>query len=575
MNLPDVYFYGSRNSSFVVFIAEHQDHYSTKPYSFIKSLPTRVMTFNWCPTYSSTFSRSISPLLPQKDIVQEGQMAAVPVPLNLANLPKVGNLPNVRIPTYARAPAGAPTIVHISVGGFHRAHQAVYLDDLLQSNAGGERWRLVGVGLLPFDIPARDAMKAQDCLYTLIERDQKGDSARVIASISEYLYAPEQGTNVMEVMADASCRIVSMTITEGGYFIHEGTGDLNVEHPDIQHDLANPAAPRSSFGYILAALRKRKANGLQPFTVLSCDNMQSNGDVAKKMISAFAKLADPELALWLEKNNAAFPNCMVDRITPATTDVHRKLVAEKFGILDQWPVTCESFRQWVVEDHFPLGRPAWEKAGAQMTPDVLPYELMKIRLLNASHQALCYTGMLIGHRYAPEAMADANISKLLRRMMDEEVTPYLKPVPGVNLEDYKSTVIERFANPAVNDQLLRIGTEGSARIAKFVLPCVRDSLVAGGKVKFLSFTVASWIYYLGQTKDETGQLLGFIDPMLARVQAAAVAGKDDAKALLEFKEIFGADLAGNAKFAGQVDEILKEFYASGPSGALKKYVNSA
>ena len=218
-----------------------------------------------------------------------------PIQLIRDNLLEIGK--SVRIPTYDPVPPGFNTIVHLSVGNFHRAHQAVYLDDLLEAGKS-EKWHLIGVGLLPFDIPARDAMQVQDCLYTLVERDAKGDNARVIASIAEYYYAPEKSEEVLSAMASATCKIVSMTITEGGYFVHQGTGEFHGEHPDIQHDLANPKAPKSSFGYILEALKRRKAAGVPPFTILSCDNMQSNGDVTKKMITAFAQIDDPELAAW-------------------------------------------------------------------------------------------------------------------------------------------------------------------------------------------------------------------------------------------------------------------------------------
>ena len=273
---------------------------------------------------------------------------------------------------------------------------------------------------------------------------------------------------------------------------------------------------------------------------------------------------------WLVEN-CAFPNSMVDRITPATTDEHRALVAREFGIDDGWPVMCEPFKQWVIEDHFPLGRPAWEKVGAQMTSDVLPYEKMKLRLLNASHQAMCYIGMLLGYQFAHEAMGDAQISKLVESMMEIEVTPLVPVVPGVDLAEYKKTLIERFANPTIRDQLPRIGTEGSARIPKFVLPSVVEQLERGGQIKLLSFTVASWFRYL-TGKDDQGQELPIIDPMAQKLSENARSGGKDPQRLLSMREVFSEQLANSPRFVDQVREILESFYDSGARATLAKYV---
>jgi mannitol 2-dehydrogenase len=322
--------------------------------------------------------------------------------------------PSVAVPSYDRSKVGQ-SIAHIGVGGFHRAHQAVYADDLFHLS-GESQWGLCGVGLLKHDARIRDVMLAQDCLYTVVERGAHGEKARIIGSIVNFLYGPGNTQEVIEKLASADRRIVSLTITEGGYYVHQGTGEFDAQHPDIQHDLAEPSEPICSFGYLLEALNRRRTRGMPPFTVMSCDNLQSNGDIIKKMLLAFAELRDPKLHNWLVEN-CAFPNSMVDRITPATTDEHRTLVKEEFGIDDGWPVMCEPFKQWVIEDHFPLGRPAWEQVGAQMTSDVLPYEKMKLRLLNASHQAMCYIGMLLGYEFAHEAMSDAQISKLVETMM--------------------------------------------------------------------------------------------------------------------------------------------------------------
>lgn len=490
------------------------------------------------------------------------------VSLNQANLTQLS--PAVQVPTYNRS-AVARSIVHIGVGGFYRAHQAVYLDDLLQQ-PGNQEWGFVGVGLLPHDIRMRDAMLSQDCLFTVVERSAEGERPRVIGSVLDFLYAPDDPNAVIEKMAAPDCRIVSLTITESGYYINQGTGEFDPGHPDIVYELAHPGRPRCSFGYLVAALDRRRRRGLQPFTVMSCDNLQSNGDVTKKMLLAFAALYEPELGTWLAEHGA-FPNSMVDRITPATTDEHRALLKEEFALDDAWPVMTEPFKQWVIEDHFPSGRPAWERVGAQMTSDVLPYEKMKLRLLNASHQALCYIGMLLGYELAHEAMADPHIRRLVKAMMDIEVTPLLSAVQGIDLEQYKRTLIERFSNPAIRDQLSRIGTEGSARIPKFVLPSVREQLARGGPIKLLAFTVACWFRYL-QGRDDLGRAMPIIDPYGDKLREYALLGGADPRPLLSMQELFG-DLSGSTVFFNHVRDALYSLYEQGSRPALENAIEAA
>jgi mannitol 2-dehydrogenase len=487
------------------------------------------------------------------------------------NQAALGRLPDgVAGPGYARQDV-ARSIVHIGVGGFFRAHQAVYLDRLLHL-PGQNQWGYCGVGLLPHDAAIRDAMLAQDCLYTVIERGAQGDVPRVIGSLLEFLYAPDDPEVVLEKMADPGTRIVSLTITEGGYYINQGTGEFDAAHPDIVHDLAQPRAPRCSFGYLAEALQRRRARGLPPFTVMSCDNLQNNGEVMRKMLLAFTQLRDPGLSAWLARHGA-FPNSMVDRITPATTDEHRALLRERFGLSDAWPVMTEPFLQWVIEDHFPCGRPAWELAGAQMTGDVLPYEKMKLRLLNAGHQSLCYIGMLFGYEFAHEAMGDAGIGRLFSDMMDIEVTPLLPAVAGIDLAVYKRTLIERFSNSAIRDQLSRIGTEGSARIPKFVLPSVREQLERGGPIALLCFTVACWFRYLAG-HSELGTAMPLNDPYAERLREHALRGGADAGALLSLRELFG-ELADQPRFAAQVGDALARLYRDGARAALNHVLGIA
>lgn len=476
--------------------------------------------------------------------------------------------PAVRVPAYPRGDVGQ-SIVHIGVGGFHRAHQAVYLDDLLH-RPGHTRWGICGVGLLRQDDRMRDALLPQDCLYTVVESDATGDRVRVIGSLLNYLYAPDDPQAVIEKMASAQCRIVSLTITEGGYYLHQGTGEFEENHPDIVRDLAHPHEPSCSFGYLAEALDRRRRRGLAPFTVMSCDNLLHNGTVARQMLLAFAERREPVLSRWIAEN-CAFPSSMVDRITPGTTEGHRAKLRQNFGIDDAWPVVCEPFRQWVIEDHFPDGRPSWEQVGAQMTADVQPYEKMKIRLLNASHQAMCYIGILLGYSTTDEAMADAHIAGLVRALMDVEVTPLLPDVPGIDLGQYKKTLIDRFANPAIKDQLSRIAVDGSARIPKFILPSIVEQLNRGGPIRILSFVVASWFRYLAGT-DDGGKDLMIVDSLANPLSELARRGRADPRLLLGMRELFGERLAGSAVFREEVSRALRGLYENGARATLADYV---
>jgi mannitol 2-dehydrogenase len=489
-----------------------------------------------------------------------------PIKLNQANVA----LLKVPIPRYDRRRVGQ-SILHIGVGGFHRAHQTVYTEDLFHQ---GEdlSWGYCGLGLLEQDVRMRDVMRAQDCLYTLVERGMEGDTARVVGSIVNYLFAPDNRETVLEKMASPDTKIVSMTITEGGYYVQSGTGEFDPQHPDIRRDLAHPHEPHCSFGFLLEALERRRQRGLAPFTVLSCDNIQGNGDVTRKVLKAFAELRDPKLANWLTAN-CAFPNSMVDRITPATTDENRALVRDKFGIDDGWPVMTESFKQWVIEDRFVQGRPAWEKVGAQMTADVMPYEKMKLRLLNASHQALCYIGMLFGLEFAHQTMEDLDITKLVELMMDREVTPILPEVPGVDLAEYKRTLVQRFANPAIRDQLSRIGIYGSSGMPKFVLPSIQEQLQRGGPIELLCFTVACWFRYLNG-QDEQGREIVMKDPMAARLRELAQAGGKDPGRLLALREIFSEELTNSPRFVNHVKDMLGSFYERGARATLARAISN-
>lgn len=472
----------------------------------------------------------------------------------LASLP-----PEVAVPRYDRSSL-TTGIVHIGVGGFHRAHQAMMIDTLL--NEGKARnYAICGVGLLKADRRMRDALTAQDGLYTLVVKHADGRrEARVIGSIVEYLFAPDDTEAVIEKLARESTRIVSLTITEGGYNVDPITGEFIAEDEGINRDLQPFATPTTVFGIITEALRRRRERSVPPFTVLSCDNIQGNGAVAAKAFTSFAGLSDPKLADWIARK-VAFPNTMVDRITPATTDADREEIREQFGIDDEWPVVCEPFVQWVIEDHFPLGRPPYEDAGAQIVEDVEPYELMKLRLLNASHQALAYFGYLAGYRYAHEAMADPHLARLLTRYMDQEATPTLRPVPGVDLEDYKRSIIERFSNPEVRDTLSRLCTDSSDRIPKFLLPVVRERFIAGGQAPLAAAIVASWARY-AEGVDEDGEAIQVMDRMRDGLMKRAQLQRSSPTAFLEERSVFG-DLIDEPRFVVPYLDALAMLYESG------------
>lgn len=471
--------------------------------------------------------------------------------------------PAVRTPRYAR---GAPqaTIVHVGVGGFFRSHQAVYLDDLLQRR-GQADWAYRGVGLLPGDARMAAVLASQDYLYSVLQRSARGDRVRVIGSLHDFLHAPAGPDAVLEAMASPACRIVSLTITEGGYCLDPGSGRIDPAHPDLAQDRSAPQAPRSTFAYLAQALARRRVRGIPPFTVMSCDNLPGNGDVARDALLAFARHRHPALAEWIERHGA-FPNSMVDRITPATSDDHRRLLADCHGIEDAWPVVAEPFRQWVLEDRFVAGRPGWEEAGVQMAADVRPYEKLKLRLLNGGHQALCYIGLLLGYRYVDEAVDDPCIALLLERLMEEEIGPLLDPVPGVDLPTYRAGLLERFGNTAIRDELARIAVDGSQRMPKFVLPSIAEQAARGAPLRRLGFVVACWFRFLAG-RDRRGRELALVDPLAAELRRRALQGGPDPGPLLSTPGLFGT-LPGNPAFVSAVEAGLGDLYRRGPEIAL-------
>ncbi|MEO7423420.1 MAG: mannitol dehydrogenase family protein [Ornithinibacter sp.] len=447
-------------------------------------------------------------------------------------------------PTYDRGSATVG-IVHFGFGNFHRSHQAMYLDALMERGEGLE-WGVCGVGVLPQDARMRDVMRAQDCLFTLVVRHPDGSlEPRVVGSVLEYLFAPEDPDAVRSRLLDPAVRIVSLTVTEGGYLRDAATGRFDPTHPSVVRDLAEDVDPGTAFTFVIDGLRRRRDAGLAPFTVLSCDNLQGNGDVARDTIVEFARLMDPELAAWIEAE-VSFPNCMVDRITPATTDADREALREEFGIEDRWPVPAEPFTQWIVEDEFPLGRPSLEQVGVQFVDDVKPYELMKLRLLNASHQAIAYFGAPLGYLLVDETMRDDRIPRYLVRYMATEAAPTLGDLPGIDLDAYIATLLERFANPGIRDTLVRLATDGSHRMATFTLPTIRENLEAGRSITLGAAMVAAWAEYWELIA--RGGLGGSEVPedVHADTLRAAASGSSP-EAFIEVRSVFGS-LSADSRF---------------------------
>ena len=469
------------------------------------------------------------------------------------------------VPTYDRDSLRIG-IVHFGVGGFHRSHQAMYLDRLMSEGKALD-WAICGVGILPNDARMRDALHTQDGLYTLVLRHPDGsEEVRVIGSIADYLFAPDDPQAVIDRLADPGVRIVSLTVTEGGYAVDTATGAFDTALPAIAHDLTGDNLPQSVFGLVVAGLAKRREAGIPPFTVMSCDNIQGNGDIARIAFTSFARATDPHLADWIERE-VAFPSAMVDRITPATTDADRSHVSAAYGIEDAWPVVAEPFVQWVLEDHFPAGRPPYESVGVQMVDDVIPYELMKLRLLNATHQAMAYPGLLAGYRYAHEVCQDEDYVQFLRDYMALEGAPTLAPVPGIDLDDYQDQLIERFASPAIRDTLQRLAFDGSERISKFLLPVVRDRLEADGDISRAALVIAAWAYHLAGV-DERGQEIVVEDQRAERLQAAVATENEDPLALISQEDVFG-NLAQDERFVDAYQRARVSIREHGAVGAIR------
>ncbi|MBN6774348.1 mannitol dehydrogenase family protein [Pseudomonas granadensis] len=485
--------------------------------------------------------------------------------LNQQNLNRLAA--EVQLPAY-RLSDTRQSIAHIGVGGFHRAHQAYYTDALMNSGEALD-WAICGVGLRAEDRRARDDLKEQDYLFTLFELGDSDDTeVRVIGAIRDMLLAEDGAQALIDKLADPQIRIVSLTITEGGYCIDDSNGEFMAHLPQIQHDLAHPEAPKTVFGFLCAALEKRRAAGVPAFTVMSCDNLPHNGAVTRKALLAFATLRNSDLCSWIDAN-VSFPNAMVDRITPMTSTAHRLQLADKHAVDDAWPVVCEPFVQWVLEDKFVNGRPAWEKVGVQFTNDVSPYEEMKIKLLNGSHLALTYLGFLKGYRFVHETMNDPLFVRYMRAYMDLDVTPQLAPVPGIDLSDYKDTLVARFSNQAIADQLERVCSDGSSKFPKFTIPTINRLIADGRETRRAALVVAAWALYL-KGVDENGDTYTIPDPRAAFCQALVADDELITERLLGVEEIFGAAIAKSAEFVAAFEWCYNSLRDEGVTRTLER-----
>jgi len=474
----------------------------------------------------------------------------------------------IECPSYDRSRT-TPGVAHIGVGGFNRSHLAVYLDDLL-SQGDSKRWGESGIGLLEGDRKLHEALTGQDCLYGLLLMDNSDVSYRVIGSLIRHVYAPTARADALESMASRG--IVSLTVTEGGYFIDDTTHKFFDDHPDIRRDLEQPDQPGTWLGLVAESCVRRMNNGGAGFTLLSCDNVQENGATARKALLSFAELRNSSLRQWIERN-VSFPNSMVDRITPRTTDENRAEIARKFGVEDLAPVVCEPFRQWVLEDSFAAGRPAWERAGVQMTSDVAPYEKMKMRLLNGGHSTVGYAADLLGYSDIAESVGDRDLRALLQRFM-AEVRPTLSPLPGIDLDEYSNSILNRFSNAAIRDQVARICSDGCAKIAKFIVPSLRDRLSAGLSPGILSFVIASWLHYL-RGFDENRREMTIADSGLACLNDFREQGCADARLALEARAVFGDLAATYPQATAAIQSCLDHLRSQGVRAAIERTLEAS
>lgn len=459
-----------------------------------------------------------------------------------------------------------PGIVHVGLGNFHRAHQAWYLHRLMQRGLNHD-WAIIGAGVRPYDAAQRKKLRKQDYLSTLIQLDPSGASAEVIGAMIDYVPVEEGNAALIRRMADPAIRIVSLTVTEGGYYIDPTAKRFDAAHPDIRHDTANPNRPRTVFGAMVAALRSRRDQGIGPFTGLSCDNLQGNGAVLRQTLVSLARETDPDLAEWID-SNCTFPNSMVDCIVPATGP-NEIALARNLGIDDRVPVTHESFRQWVIEDDFCSGRPDWELVGATFSDRVHDYEAMKIRILNAGHQIIANPGEILSIETISDCMAQPLIRALFWKVQREEILTHVKPVPNVAKEDYLEMISRRFSDTAIADTTRRVAFEGSARHTGFVLPILRDGLRTGTPVEGLALVEAFWARMCWGRRED-GSVIEPNDPYWDILMEAAQAAREHPRAWLEQRQFYG-DLVEAPRFVNAFERWLNRIWSDGCEATLQAY----
>jgi len=475
---------------------------------------------------------------------------------------------NVARPVYDRSKL-TPGIVHIGLGNFHRAHQAWYIHRLMQEGKAHD-WAIIGAGVRAFDEAQRAKLVAQDYLTTLIELDPSGKSAEVIGSMIDYLPIEAGNQSLIRQMADPAIRIVSLTVTESGYFLDPATKHFDPTHDDIRHDAEHPETPRTAFGAIVAALNIRRKNGAAPFSCQSCDNLPGNGAILREVVVGLAALSDPDLSGWIA-DHVSFPNSMVDCIVPATGP-HELELAKAFGIDDAAPVTHEPYRQWVTEEDFCAGRPAWEDVGATISDHVHDYEAMKLRILNGGHQIIANPAEILGLSTISEAMQHPLIQGLFRKIALTEMVPLIRPVPDMSPAAYVDLINARFSNAAILDTVRRVAFDGSSRHTGALLPIIRDAIDAGTPLEGLALSQAIWARMCAGTRED-GSIIEPNDPVWDDLVSAAKAAKDDPQAWLAQRHFYG-EIADHAGFCTAFSQWLTMLYADGTEATLAAYVNA-
>ncbi len=497
------------------------------------------------------------------ELMKDCDTKTAPIPLCNARLAQIP--PDIRRPHYDRTQI-KPGIVHIGLGNFHRAHQAWYLHRLMQQGQALD-WGIIGAGVRPFDKAQREKLAAQDYLSTLIELDPSGVSAEIVGSMMGYIPVETGNHALIQQMAHPAIKIVSLTVTEGGYYLDPATKDFDPDHADIVFDIAHPRAPRTVFGAIIAALKIRRDNGLGPFTCQSCDNLPGNGAIMRQVTLSLAHLMDPELAAWIEAK-VSFPNSMVDCIVPATSASELALV-QSFGVLDRAPVTHENFRQWVIEDDFCAGRPDWEHVGATMSDTVHDYEAMKLRILNGGHQIIAAPAELLGLSTIAEAMACPEIKAFLRKIAIEEIGPHVRKAPGMDVANYVDLIDQRFSNPAIHDTVRRVAFDGSSRQTGAVLPVIRDAIAKSAALEGLALSQALWAKMCAGLRED-GSVIEANDPIWEALNKAA----GSPTTWLEQSQIYG-DLSDDTRFKKSFYHWAKFLSENGVVGALRAYLNTS